>query len=188
VTVTDRDVIRDVLAGDRNAFAQLVEVYQRRLFGLALMMVREPDVAEEVAHDTFVRAFIHLRQYDASRAFYPWLAAIAVRLAQNWMRQRGRTVRRQGVSLEDVEEPTAAASALSTLIADEQSRRVWRAVASLPSGERTAALLYYRDGLLVRDIAMVLAVSPGTIKTLLFRARRHLRERVGTESTSDEGH
>lgn len=180
MTVHDGDVVRDVLAGDRDAFVHLVKAYQRRLFGLALMMVREPDVAEEVAQDTFVRAFVHLRAYDASRAFYPWLAAIAVRLAQNRMRQRGRTVRRQGVSLDDVDEPAAAASALSTLITDEQSRRMWRAVASLPTGERTAALLYYRDGLPVRDIAMALSVSPGTIKTLLFRARRHLRERVAT--------
>lgn len=186
MTAADRDIVRDVIAGDCHAFGYLVERYQRRLFGLSLMTVRDPDGAEEVTQDTFVRAFMHLRQYDDSRAFYPWLAAIAVRLALNWMRQRGRGGRRQGVALEDVDEPAAAASALSTLITDEQSRRVWRAVASLPSGERTAALLYYRDGLPVRDVAMALGVSPGTIKTLLFRARCHLRGRLGPQPSVDE--
>jgi RNA polymerase sigma-70 factor (ECF subfamily) len=53
---------------------------------------------------------------------------------------------------------------------------LWRSVAALPSGERTAAFLYYRDELSVREIALALGVTPGTIKTLLFRARRRLRE------------
>jgi RNA polymerase sigma factor (sigma-70 family) len=61
-------------------------------------------------------------------------------------------------------------------------------VAALSSGERTAVTLYYRDGLAVRDIAAALGVTTGTIKTLLFRARRHLRERLGAAPGLDEGH
>lgn len=163
-----------------------MERYQRRLIGLALMTVRDADGAEDVTQDAFVRAFVYLRQFDTSRAFYPWLAAIAVGLTRNWLRQHGRGVRRHDVSLDDMEEPATATSALAAMITDERSRRVWRAVASLPSGERTAALLYYRDGLAVRDIASVLGVSPGTIKTLLFRARRHLRERLATQPVTTE--
>jgi RNA polymerase sigma-70 factor (ECF subfamily) len=181
VTTADRDIVLAVRDGDRDAFGHLVERYQGRLFGLTLMMVREPSGAEEVTQDAFVRAFIHLRQYDDSRALYPWLASIAVRLAQNWLRRHGRTVRREGVALEDVEEPGAAPSTLSALITDERGRHLWRAVAALTSGERTAVLLYYRDGLAVRDIASALGVTTGTIKTLMFRARSHLRERLGAE-------
>lgn len=87
---------RDVLAavdatrgGDRDAFNQIVGRYQRRLFGLTLMMVRQPTAAEEVTQDAFIRAFTFLDRYDADRPFYPWLAAIAVRLAQSWLRRRG---------------------------------------------------------------------------------------------------
>ena len=65
--------------------------YQGRLFGLVLMMVRQPAGAEEVTQDAFVRAYTHLHHYDDQRPFYPWLASIAVRLAQNWLRQHGRT-------------------------------------------------------------------------------------------------
>lgn len=186
MTADDRDIIVAVRGGDRDAFGHLVERYQGRLFGLTLMMVREPSGAEEVTQDAFVRAFIHLRQYDDSRAFYPWLAAIAVRLAQNWLRRHGRTVRREGVALEDVAEPGGATSTLAALITDEQSRHLWRAVSALTSGERTAVLLYYRDGMAVRDIASALGVTTGTIKTLLFRARRHLRERLGAEPAFNE--
>jgi RNA polymerase sigma-70 factor (ECF subfamily) len=155
---------------DPEAFGRLVETYQGRLFGLVLMMVRQPSAAEEVAQDAFVRAYTHLDHYDESRPFYPWLASIAVRLAQNWLRRHGRTVRREGA-----EEPADSADALAALIADERGRRLWQAVSALPSGERTAVILYYRDELAVGDIARALGVTTGTIKTLLFRARRHLR-------------
>ena len=174
----DPDVVRDVRQGDREAFAQLVHKYQGRLFGLVLMMVRDRARAEEVTQDAFVRAYTHIDQYDTARPFYPWLATIAVRLAQNWLRQHGRTVRREGLSLESAEEPGAMPGVLASLIVDERSRALWQAVSELTSGERTAVILYYRDEMSVRDIAQALGVSSGTIKTLLFRARRHLRERL----------
>jgi RNA polymerase sigma-70 factor (ECF subfamily) len=182
VTASDLDAVRNVRRGDREAFGHLVRGYQGRLFGLVLMMVREPAGAEEVTQDAFVRAYTHLAQYDERRPFYPWIAAIAVRLALNWLRQHGRTVQREGTALESVAEPgAAAAGSLSALIDDEGKRSLWRAVAALPSGERTAVILYYRDEMAVSDIARALGVTTGTIKTFLFRARRHLRARLGAE-------
>lgn len=179
MSISDRDAVRDVRRGDRDAFGLLVHKYQGRLFALVLMMVRQPAGAEEVAQDTFFRAYTHLDHYDEGRPFYPWLATIAVRLAQNWLRRHGRDVRRESAPLDSAHEPAAAASALNGLIADERSRRLWAAVASLASGERTVITLYYRDEMPVDDIARSLGVTAGTIKTLLFRARRHLRTRIG---------
>jgi RNA polymerase sigma-70 factor (ECF subfamily) len=150
------------------------------------MMVREPAGAEEVTQDAFVRAYTHLNAYDDRRPFYPWLASIAVRLAQNWLRRHGRTARREGTSLEREPEPGTSATALDVLVADEGRQRLWRAVAALSSGERTAVMLYYRDEMSVGDIARALGVTTGTIKTLLFRARRHLRERLGASTISHE--
>ena len=182
MTASDLEVVRSVRRGDREAFGHLVRAYQGRLFGLVLMMVRQPAGAEEITQDTFVRAYTHIGQYDEGRPFYPWIAAIAVRLAQNWLRQHGRTVQREGTALESVDEPGESnAGSLSALIDDEARRTLWRAVAALPSGERTAVILYYRDEIAVSDIARALGVTTGTIKTFLFRARRHLRERLRLE-------
>lgn len=175
-----RDVVRDARRGDQTALAELVRLHQQRLYGLVLMMVREPAAAEEVTQDALVRACTHLDRYDETRPFYPWLGAIAVRLAQNWLRQHGRTVRREGTSLGDTMEPGAPPAALEALIADQRSRELWRVVAALSSGERTAVMLYYRDEMSVAEIARALGVTAGTVKTLLFRARRHLRERLAT--------
>jgi RNA polymerase sigma-70 factor, ECF subfamily len=178
VSGSDEEAVREIRRGNHEAFAQLVHTYQRRLFGLVLMMVREPAGAEEVTQDAFVRAYAQLDAYESNRPFYPWLATIAVRLGQNWLRSHGRTVRREGTALEHVAEPGAGPVALTTLIEGEISHALWKAVAALPSGERTAVILYYRDQLPVRDIARAVGVTTGTIKTLLFRARRHLRERL----------
>jgi RNA polymerase sigma-70 factor (ECF subfamily) len=169
---------------DREAFGRLVQTHQGRLFGLVLMMVRQPSAAEEVTQDAFVRAYTNLDHYDDRRPFYPWLASIAVRLAQNWLRSHVRTEQREGTPLESAPEPGATAAALTTLLADERSRELWQAVAALTSGERTAVILYYRDEMAVRDFARALGVTTGTIKTLLFRARRHLRERLDAVTTA----
>jgi RNA polymerase sigma-70 factor, ECF subfamily len=183
VSQSDRDLIREILGGDREAFGPLVHRYQGRLFGLVLMMVRQPAAADDVTQEAFVRAYGHLGDFDVERPFYPWLAAIAVRLSQNWLRQHGRVMRREGATLDTiaeqrVAEPGTPPAALTGLIADERSRRLWQAVAALPSGERTAVILYYRDEIAVNEIARALGVTAGTIKTLLFRARRHLRGRL----------
>jgi RNA polymerase sigma-70 factor (ECF subfamily) len=178
VIASDGELIRAARAGDADAFGHLVRAYQGRLFGLVLMMVREPAGAEDVTQETLLRAYRFLDDFEIERPFYPWLAAIAVRLAQNWLRQHGRTASREGTSLDQAQEPQVTDAALHELISDEQGRRLWHAVAALPSGERTATTMYYRDEMSVGDIALALGVTSGTIKTLLFRARRRLRGRL----------
>jgi RNA polymerase sigma-70 factor, ECF subfamily len=178
VSGSDRDAVHDVRRGHRDAFGQLVRAYQDRLFGLVLMMTRQPAGAEDVTQDAFLRAYQHLDRYDDRRPFYPWLATIAVRLAQNWLRQHGRLVHREGAALDDAHEPAATDTALAALVANERDRRLWLEVAALPSGERTAVILFYRDDLPVREVARALGVTAGTVKTLLFRARRRLRTRL----------
>src|SRR5688572_25236523 len=103
------------------------------------MMVRRRDAAEDVAQEAFVRAFTHLGQYDRGRAFYPWLATIAVRLAQNWLRHHARSAGREEGALPDWEEPVAPAAA-DELFADERRRQLWETVATLSSGERTVVM------------------------------------------------
>ena len=113
MNASEADVVQDVRHGNRDAFGRLVRTHQSRLFGLVMMMVRDRSGAEEVTQDAFVRAFTHLAHYDERRPFYPWLASIAVRLAQNWLVARGRTVRREGTALERVHRSLAPSPARS---------------------------------------------------------------------------
>jgi len=176
-----RDAVRAVRGGNVEAFGQIVERYQGRLFGLALMLARDPAAAEEIAQDAFVRAFTHLEAYDERRPFYPWVATITVRLAQNWLTQRTRAITRDGHPTVPEPKSVGADDPLEALIANEDGRRLWRAVAALPCAERTAAILYYRQEMAVAEIARALGVTGGTVKTLLFRARHRLRGTVAPE-------
>lgn len=182
---TDRDAVSRVLRGDREAFSHLVRAYQGRLFGLVMMMARDRAAAEEITQDAFVRAYTRIRMYDSARPFYPWIAAIAVRLALTWLRRNQRLERREGAALETAPEPGTPAIGASRLADAERNRRLWDEVQSLSSGERTVVLLYYRDELPVADIAEALGFTPGTVKTLLFRARKHLREKLGRNDDID---
>jgi RNA polymerase sigma-70 factor (ECF subfamily) len=176
--------IRAVRRGDADAYGAVVERFERRLFGLLLMVTRDPGAAEEIAQDAFVRAFMKLDAYDASRPFYPWLSTIAVRLAQNWLVGRTRRAAVQaGLADDHPLEDRDAVDALDRLLTDERDRQLWRAVAQLSSGQRTAALLFYRQGLSIDEVAAALGVSGGTVKTLLFRAR----QRLLTLLTAEEG-
>jgi RNA polymerase sigma-70 factor (ECF subfamily) len=183
-TAAVRAAVSAVRGGDRQAFGHLVERYQRRLFGLALMVVRDPSVAEELAQDAFVRALTHLDAYDERRPFFPWLATIAVRLSQNWLGRRARISRREGAELDPNLDTAASPDPLEQFVADEGARRLWRQVASLPSGQRTAVVLHYREEMKVKEIARALGVTNGTVKTLLFRARRRLRQALADAGMS----
>ena len=142
--------------------------------------------SEEVTQDAFVRAFTRLGLYDEKRPFYPWLATIAVRLAQNWLRRHRRVSTREGTPIDPERDAAVNADSLDQLITDERGRRLWRSVAALPSGQRTAVALYYRQGMKVREVARALGVTSGTVKTLLFRARQTLRATVDAPPGSAE--
>lgn len=176
VSDRDRDAVLAVRAGDRDAFGALVRSHERRLYGLCLTMMRDPAAAEEVAQDAFVRAYEHLDRFDEDRPFYPWLATIATRLAQSRLRRRARLAAREGGTLDLDRAPAGTPDPLAHAVASDRARRLWERVAALPSGERTAVYLYYRQGLKVADVARTLGVTSGTVKTLLFRARRHLTD------------
>jgi len=183
VSDADATLVRETVAlvrrGDSDAFGRIVELYQRRLFGLALMMARDPSGAEEIVQDAFVRAFVNLVSYDDARPFYPWISTITVRLAQNWLVQRRRVNMREGTELDPDLATAVVTDPLTELITDENDRRLWQSVSALTSGERTAVILFYRQDMSVREIASALGVNGGTVKTLLFRARQKLRLTLG---------
>lgn len=179
MSLADADDVREIVGrvrqGDRDAYGRIVTLFERRLMSLATMILRDPSAAEEIVQDTFVRAYVHLDKFDDRRAFYPWLAKIAVRLSQN------RIARRQRFRIDDGADPKGRAIDVSgadpeqALIVDEASGFLWRAVAALPRGERTAIVLCYRQDMSIADAARALGVTSGTVKTWLFRARCKLR-------------
>jgi RNA polymerase sigma-70 factor (ECF subfamily) len=176
--VTLRVIIGRIKSGDTEAYSTVVRTFERRVTSFCTALLKDRIAVEEVTQETFIRAYRYLDSYDSDRPFYPWLARIAFRLAQTRLSHR-----RSGELplTAELDKPAGTVNPLDNLIKDEQSRALWRQVLDLPAGERAAVVLFYQQELSVRQVAEALGVTAGTIKTFLFRARRHLRQRL-TES------
>jgi RNA polymerase sigma-70 factor (ECF subfamily) len=175
----------DRLARDLDgAFEELVRGHERLVFGLALRVVGDRADAEEVAQDTFERAYHALAGYEAERVaamrLRPWLARIALNLARNRLRRRPPPAR----PLEDgdgqpVAVPAPAAAQPDQLAERRQERELLaELLAGLPRGWREAVVLRHVEGLPYAEVAEVLGRPVGTVKTHVHRGVRQLRERL----------
>jgi len=169
------DAVRAVRAGDTQAYATIVKRFQEPLMTLCTALLRNRHAAEELAQDALVRAYERLDRFDVREPMKPWLFKIAYRLAQEGWRARSRETARQEAAATMRAENRDDSGPAERLFADERSEMLWQAVSELPMGERTAVLLYYRESLTVNEVAGAMGVSPGTVKTHLFRARSRIQ-------------
>jgi RNA polymerase sigma-70 factor (ECF subfamily) len=141
-------------------------------FRVAFGVLRQREDAEDVAQDAFVRAhrgFRHLRDRERFRA---WLVRTTWRLAIDRLRSERRRARRE----EAVEEPEAPPSHEDEVVARERQAQVWRAIDALPEKLRVTIVLAAIEGHDVREVARLLEIPEGTVKSRLFLARKALSE------------
>ena len=148
--------------------------YQRRVYGVALRVVRRHDVANDVAQEAFLRAHQALQSFDLERPFGPWICRIAANLAVNHVRSpRAREV---GLPEGHAETPASAASPLEGVL-DQEARAVLdTALATLSSEQRAVFVLRVYEEQSYKEIAEGLGLSMGTVMSRLSRAREKLRE------------
>jgi len=164
---SDAELVAAVLAGDREAFAGLVQRYERAVRATALAVVRDHHVAQDIAQEAFLAAYTKLGGLRNGATFGPWLLQIVRRRAVEVTRRRsyGRALQD-----EDIEIPAPSDGQLK-----EDSRRLLSAVMRLPERERALVMLRYFDGQDVADIAQATGRPVGTVTGLLSRARDRLR-------------
>ena len=173
----DRGTVARVLAGETERFGDLVERYAARVYTLLFRIVRHREDAEDLAQETFAKAYRALRQLDPERPFRNWLYAIATNTGLNALRAHRRRGLGTSVAYDEasvVAGPVVRAHLPST--SDDTAGRVADAVGRLP--ERTSMLvhLHYYEGLSVREAAEILGLSESAAKVALHRARKCLRE------------
>lgn len=179
-TVVDiQAILQHIANGNRQAFAPLVERYQRPLFNYLGRMGFTPAQAEDLAQETFTRAWQHLGQYDAQRAeFSTWLFTIARRLALNALERAGHRLETHwGDTPPDI--ASHEQTPLEHTEQHEQQRRLQAALQHLPPSERSLLALAYSQGLDMKAIAHLEGCSEGAAKVRLHRAREHLRQWLG---------
>jgi RNA polymerase sigma-70 factor, ECF subfamily len=129
-----------------------------------------PD-AEDLAQETFVRAFVHFERFDPERPVLPWLVAIARRLCLDLLRRRKVSTRVESMPVSDALTPSPEGEAAFR----EQLSRLDRALADLAEGPREAIILFHIEEMPYRDIAAALEVPMGTVMTWLHRGRAQLK-------------
>ncbi|HJP29964.1 MAG TPA: sigma-70 family RNA polymerase sigma factor [Candidatus Latescibacteria bacterium] len=170
-------LIDRTLAGDREAFADLIEGYLGLVNGIILNKVRRPDEVEDLAQDVFVKAFQELPKLRDRSKFGPWLGRIALNRAQAWLRQRQShktTVTDDPRLLEKIsrERPD------DLLETAEKDGILWDALDRLRPEYRQILLLFHFEDCPQQDIARFLGISVPTVKWRLMRARNVLKRRV----------
>lgn len=174
-------------SGDRESFGVLVQRYQDGLYHLALGMVSAPAEAEDLAQETFVRAWRHLNDFRGQSSFKTWLWRILINLCRSHLRKRylHRKLFFWKDTAPDDHEEDAAQEWADTSGADDPERTIEReklqqaivaARALLSRREGEVFALKYDEGLKIDEIGMLLSLSPNTVKVLLFRASRKMAE------------
>jgi len=168
----------------------LVTRYQARLYNAALRLVQSPDDAADVVQDAFLNAFQSLHSFKGDAEFFTWLYRIAFNTAISFKRKK-----RPAVSLEsntgeggiEPNDPSDYVKPGSAIERSEDERQLAAAIARLSPEHREVLLLKDIDGLKYEDIAELLSVPIGTIRSRLHRARLELRELLVPEDERGEG-
>ncbi len=173
----DGDLVAMTLGGNAEAFATLVERYDRAVYHLAYRTLHDVEEARDVAQESFFKAFRSLRTFKPGAKFSTWIFAIAYHACCD------RLNRRKRYSNEELpERADASAGPEHQAIAGDDARRLRAAIDALPEKYRTVITLYHLQGKQYEEIARVLELPMGTVKTHLFRAKEQLRKLlVGAE-------
>ena len=181
--LSDEDLILQVQEGRRQAYDQLVMRYKDRLYNFILKMVRDPDLAEEIAQDTFVRAYIHADKYRTIARFSTWLYTIGLNLVRNHMRRKKRSpigripmVGRPDGEKVEMELPDQGHLPDRDVRNIEMKERVAQIVTKIPEHYREPFLLREYGDLSYEEISAATGLKIGTVRSRINRARSHFRE------------
>jgi RNA polymerase sigma-70 factor, ECF subfamily len=156
----DFQLLDRCIAGDREAFDELVLKHQKPLFSLLYRMVSDADDAADILQKTFVKAFTGIQGFERRSSFRTWLYQIAINLAKNLYRDRSRAAK---VSLDDViirRDPKT----LESLIRKETRDRLYKALTALPEKQRLTVMLRVQEQKTFDEIAGIMQCSVGTSK------------------------
>ncbi len=186
-TDTDLMLVERTVAGDQRAYELLVIKYQRRIQRLIGRMVRDVDLVEDIAQETFIRAYRALHQFRGDAQFYTWLYRIAVNTAKKSLMElkRDLTVSESFLKTDDDDEtktlrkePIADDTPESVFAAKEIATMVNSALAELPEDLRTAVTLREIEGLSYEEISVAMNCPIGTVRSRIFRAREAISVKV----------
>ena len=181
----DRQLVERAQRGDKQAFALLVEKYQRKLGRLLSRFIRDPAEVEDVTQEAFIKAYRALPAFRGDSAFYTWLYRIGINTAKNYLMALGRRAPTsteveaedaegydEGEQLRDINTPE------SLLLSKEIAETVNATIEKLPEELRKAIQMREMEGMSYEDIAQAMDCPIGTVRSRIFRAREAIAEQL----------
>ena len=181
----DQQLVVRAQHGDQQAFGLLVSKYQRKLARLLSRLIRDPAEVEDVAQETFIKAYRALGSFRGDSAFYTWLYRIGINTAKNYLVSQGRRAPTRtdfdteeaetfegGDLLRDINTPERM------LLSKQIGETVNSAMDDLPDDLRTAIMLREIEGMSYEDIAKMMDCPIGTVRSRIFRARESVAEKL----------
>jgi RNA polymerase sigma factor (sigma-70 family) len=177
--LTDIELIEQTLAGNQQAYADLVKRHQRFVFTLAMRFTKTREDAEEVAQDCFIKAYRSLQSFGGNSKFTTWLYSIVYTTAMTFLRKK----RLDTSSIDDennfiqVENQNTA---FENNMAENKSRSYYlnQAIEQLPPDDAMIITLFYKGEQSLEEIATALGIEANNVKVKLFRARQRLKEKL----------
>ena len=182
---SDKELVEKAKKGDLRAFDMLVLKYQRRVFRLISRLIKNTSEVEDVAQETFIKAFRAIQQFRGDSAFYTWLYRIAVNTAKNHLFSKGKRpitlselAKNEDSESYDVIDAVSNESPEGNLAGLQIAEAVNNAVSKLPEELSTAVILREMDGLSYEEIAEVMNCPIGTVRSRIFRAREAIAQEL----------
>lgn len=184
IEMVDVDLVRRSKAGDVNAFEELFNRYQKRVYNTIYRLISDENDAAELTQEVFIKVYNSIDKLRAEEAFFTWVRTVAINLCRDFIRRRpprtesldARVRLDDGEVEKDIPDPVAGPDKL--LLTGDRQQAVRRAVASLSDDHRIVIALHHLEGMDLKDIAKMLGCPAGTIKSRLARARDELKRKL----------
>jgi RNA polymerase sigma-70 factor (ECF subfamily) len=183
---SDKKLVKRVQKGDKGAFDLLVLKYQHKIVNLVMRYVRDPELAQDITQEAFIKAYRALPRFRGDSAFYTWMYRIAVNTAKNHLAAQRRRPMDVELDLQDPEQYDLHAKLKETdtpegvTLSNELKKSVELAIAALPEDLRTAIILRELEGMSYEEIAQTMECPVGTVRSRIFRARDAISKKVGS--------
>jgi len=174
---TEAEIVIRVLKGDRQAYALLVDEYKNPIYNLAYRMTNNLHDAEDLAQETFIRAYQNLSRYDQNRIFFTWLYTIGINLIRNHLKKNDR--RSEPLTDAHIASASRAREKQTTeenIPAEEKMLQLEKSLQKLPVDLREAIVLKYYQGLTFEEVSVITGDSQSAVKMRVYRGLEKLKK------------
>ena len=170
--------IQEVLAGNKQAYAHIINKYKNRLYATILRMTKNPHDAGDLVQEAFIKIYEQLEKYDGRGTFSSWLYRVAFNHCMDEFRKKHYQMKQVEIHDELMEDPKHPEV---IFLKKEKSRQLERLISTLPKDERMIILLRYVNELSYDEISEIADVPVSTVRNKLHRAKKKMRETVKRE-------